>query len=123
MIFSVFPPGAGLLHYMAGHLFLAAVASSIFSLAFMFSCFNMKPAAATIAAMSFMLLNLVVENLSFFEDYRELVLTHHVKSWLLVFAQPMQTARMAQSLSVLVAFSLIAFIIGATNFQMRDIKS
>jgi ABC-2 type transport system permease protein len=122
-IFSLNPAGEGLRLYLTAHVFLAVNACTMFSLAFMFSCFNMKPAAATILAMSFLLLNLVVESLPFFEDYKEFVLTHHFKSWLLVFAQPMQLARMAQSLSVLMGACVLAFIIGATNFHLRDIKS
>jgi ABC-2 type transport system permease protein len=122
-IFSVFSPGEGLRLYCIAHLYLSVVAGTVFSLAFMFSCFNMKPATATIATMSFMLLNIVVEALPFFEDYREFVLTHQFRSWLLFFAEPMQTARIAQSLSVLVGFCCLTFIIGAINFHLRDIKS
>ena len=47
-MFSLFEAGDGLKHYALAHLMLSVKAISIFSLAFMFSCFDIKPAAATI---------------------------------------------------------------------------
>src|SRR5689334_20682342 len=49
---SVLDAATGLRHYAAAHAVLVVKAVTIFSLAFMFSCFNMKPAAATILALS-----------------------------------------------------------------------
>ena len=97
--------------------------SSILGLAFMFSCFNMKPAAATTLALSFLFLNLVMESIPFFEQYHEWFLTYHFRAWLYVFARPIPWSRIAESLCVLLAFSLTAFLIGAGAFQARDIKS
>src|SRR5439155_7786765 len=98
-------------------------ASVIMGLAFMFSCFNMKPAAATILALSFLFVNFVMEQIPFFEQYREWLLTHHFHSWLFIFGQPLPWPRLTQSLFILVAFSLTTFLIGAAGFQARDIKS
>jgi ABC-2 type transport system permease protein len=98
-------------------------ASAVVGLAFMFSCFNMKPAAATILALSFLFINLVVEHLPFFEPYQEWFLLYHFRAWLLVFADPVPWERMAASLLVLGAFNISTFLIGAAAFQARDIKS
>jgi ABC-2 type transport system permease protein len=49
---AVYEMADGLKHYALAHLFLVAKASTILSLAFMFSCFDMKPAAATVLALS-----------------------------------------------------------------------
>src|SRR5207247_10123170 len=57
--FSVLPAGEGLRLYLFSHVFTALNATTILGIAFMFSCFNMKPAAATILALSFLFLNLV----------------------------------------------------------------
>src|ERR1039457_7234089 len=51
-IFGLFPPGEGLRLYVFAHLFMAMNAVAMLSVASMFSCFNMKPAAATILALS-----------------------------------------------------------------------
>ena len=56
-------------------------ASVVLGLAFMFSCFNMKPAAATILALSLLFVNLVMEGIPFFERYHEYLLTYHFRSW------------------------------------------
>lgn len=123
LVFSVLEPGTGLKYYVCSHLFMGVNAVVMFSIAFMFSCWNMKPAAATILALSVLFLNLVLENIPFFERYREWFLPHHFRSWLFVFDQPTPWARLAESQSVLVGVALTAFIIGAAAFQVRDIKS
>jgi ABC-2 type transport system permease protein len=122
-IFNLMSPGEGVQHYVAAQGILAINACTMMSLAFMFSCFNMKPATATILALSFLLINLVLEGIPFFEDYYQYLLTHHMRSWLMIFAQPLPVARIAQSLCVLAGVNVTAFILGATAFQMRDIKS
>src|SRR5437667_2217274 len=123
MVFSVLPAGDGLRLYLFSHVFTAINATTILGLAFMFSCFNMKPAAATILALSFLFLNLVMESIPFFEHYQDWFLTHHFRAWVFVFARPIPWSRMAESFCILVAFSLTAFLIGAAAFQARDIKS
>jgi len=56
--------------YAFSHLFMVVNAIAMLSVAFMFSSFNMKPAAATILALSFLFVNMVMQHLPFFEDYR-----------------------------------------------------
>jgi len=51
--FNVLDPAQGFKLYVASHAFMTVNASVILGLAFMFSCFNMKPAAATILSLSF----------------------------------------------------------------------
>jgi ABC-2 type transport system permease protein len=121
--FSVLPAGEGLLRFAFAHVFLAINASAIMSVAFMFSCFNMKPAAATICALSFLLLSLVFENIPFFSSYENWFITHHFKCWLMVFQNPIPWSQIVQSEIILTAVSVTAFIIGCTAFQVRDIKS
>jgi ABC-2 type transport system permease protein len=123
MVFSLLDSGDGFRLYVFSHLFLAINASVVLGLAFMFSCFNMKPAAATILALSFLFMNLVMESIPFFERYHEWFLPYHFRCWLYVYAQPTPWARIAESLCVLGAFSITTFLIGAAGFQARDIKS
>jgi ABC-2 type transport system permease protein len=123
MVFNVLSAAEGLHLYVCSHLFLAVNASVILGLAFMFSCFNMKPAAATILALSFLFLNLVMEGIPFLEQYQEYFLPYHFRSWLLVYAQPIPWERVTGSLLILLAFNFTTFLIGAAAFQARDIKS
>lgn len=122
-IFNAMPAAEGLKLFSLAHLILALNACTMFSLAFMFSCFNMKPAAATILAMSVLLCCFVMENMPFFEEYKDWMITHHFRCWVMVFAKPVPWPDMLASLSVLTGVNLTAFIIGATHFHLRDIKS
>jgi ABC-2 type transport system permease protein len=123
MVFSVLSAEQGFKLYLFSHVFLTLNASVVLGIAFMFSCFNMKPAAATILALSLLFVNLVMEGIPFFERYHEYLLTYHFRCWYNVYAQPIPWAQMGQSLCVLLAVSLTTFLIGTAAFQARDIKS
>ena len=123
MAFSVLSPGEGLARFVLAHLFLAVNASVMLSVAFMFSCFNMKPAAATIVALSYLFVNVVMESIPFFNRFDNWFITHHFRCWLHVFQNPVQWSQIVQSEIVLGAASATLFIIGCTAFQVRDIKS
>ena len=122
-MFSLLSAGEGLKLYAFSHLLMALNASVILGLAFMFGCFNMKPAAATILALSFLFLNMVMEHIPFFEQYQEWFLLYHFRGWLLIYADPVPWSRVAGSLCILLAFNLTTFLIGTAAFQSRDIKS
>jgi ABC-2 type transport system permease protein len=121
--FSVLSVSDGLERFVFSHLFLAVNASVMVSVAFMFSCFNMKPAAATILALSFLFLSVVMESIPFFDRYENWFITHHFKCWLMVFRNPIPWAQIVQSEIILFAVSATAFVIGSMAFQVRDIKS
>jgi ABC-2 type transport system permease protein len=122
-VFNLLDASTGLKLYLCSHLFMSINASVIFSLAFMFSCFNMKPAAATILSLSFLFVNFVMEQLPFLENYRQYFLVHHFRIWMLIYSEPIPWERMAESLCMLVGFILTTLLIGMAGFQARDIKS
>ena len=121
--FGIFSPGDGLLLYAFSHLFIVMNAVTLLSVAFMFSCCNMKPAAATILALSYLFVNMVMQRIPFFEQYQNWFITHHFECWLLVFQTPTPWTQIIQSELILLAISATAFIIGTMMFQLRDIKS
>ncbi len=121
--FSLFTANQGLALYAFSHLFMVINSVTMLSVAFMFSCFNMKPAAATILALSFLFMNMVMQHIPFFEDYQNWFITHHLESWSWVYQQPMPWSTIFQSEMILLAASATAFIIGVMGFQVRDIKS
>jgi len=122
-VFNVLSADAGFRLYIWSHLFMTLNASVVLGIAFMFSCFNMKPAAATILALSVLFVNLVMEGIPFFENYHEYLLTFHFRSWHNVYIQPIPWSQMGQSVCVLLAVNFTTFLIGAAAFQARDIKS
>ena len=87
-VFNVLSPEEGVKLYMWSHVFMTLNATVILGIAFMFSCFNMKPAAATILSLSLLFVNLVMEGIPFFEQYHEYLLTYHFRTWHNVYAQP-----------------------------------
>ncbi len=121
-VFNLLNASEGLKLYFCSHLLMTLNATVILGLAFMFSCFNMKPAAATILALSFLFINLVMEHIPFFEPYQEYFLVYHFRAWLLTYADPVPWDRLIGSVSVLLAFNLTTFLVGAAAFQVRDIK-
>lgn len=122
-IFSLFDASTGLEHYTLAHVFLVAEAASIMSLAFMFSCFNIKPAAATILAMSLVLISFILQHIPYFKDYENWIFTYHLNIWLFMFEENIPWWRIGQSLSILAGFNVTFFMIGAGAFHARDIKS
>jgi len=121
--FSILPTDEGLARYIFAHLFLSVNANTMVSIAFMFSCFNIKPAAATILALSYLFINVVMEHIPFFNRYENWFITHHFASWVLALTSPIPWWQILQSEIVLLAASTTAFIVGLIGFQVRDIKS
>jgi ABC-2 type transport system permease protein len=121
-IFSVFDPGPGWARYITATLILSFKAITIMGMALMFSCFNVKPAAATVLALSVLLATRLVQEIPYFHDIQEWFFTYHLNYWMKVFEQPIPWPEIAQSLSVLFGFNVTMLIIGCVAFQVRDIK-
>ncbi len=122
-MFSLFDPGPGLRTYLLAHLMLGAKAVTVMGLAFMFSCFNMKPAAATILALSVLFVNGILMNIPYFADLKPWFLTHHLNLWQLMFGQPVPWGRITQSLFLLLGFNVTFLATGYAAFSVRDLKS
>lgn len=122
-LFSVFDSTGGFERYVAAHIFLMTNAISAMGLGFMFSCFNMKPAAATILALSVLFANMVLQQIPFFKEYENWFLTHHLNLWRLMLAHQIDWPRIGQSLSILAGYNISFVAVGITVFQVRDIKS
>jgi len=121
--FSLFGATEGLRHYAGAHALMAVKAMSVMGLAFFFSCCNVKPAAATILALSFVFVSFILMNIPYFRDLQHWFLTYHLNLWQLVLAQPIPWSRILESLSLLVGFNVTFFVAGAAVFQLRDFKS
>ena len=121
--FSVFGPAEGLWRYALAHVLLASKAVSVMGLAFLFSCFNMKPAAATILALSVLFASAILMSIPWFADYKAWFITHHLNLWQWVFLQPTPWPRLAESLCLLLGFNVTFFAVGAAAFHTRDLKS
>jgi hypothetical protein len=83
----------------------------------------MKPAAATIVALSYLFVNVVMESIPFFDRFDNWFITHHFRCWLLVFQNPVPWAQILQSQVALLTSCATTFVVGCTAFYVRDIKS
>jgi ABC-2 type transport system permease protein len=115
--------GTGFALFISSIGFMAVNASAVLGTAFMFSCFNMKPAAATILALSVLFVSMVMENIPFFEHYKDWFPTFHFHNWIRIYSQPIQWSQISASLAVLLALNVTTFLVGTAAFQARDIKS
>ncbi len=122
-IFTVLDQGPGWGRYLAAHGVLCLKAVTVLSLAFMFSCLNVKPAAATILALSVLFVNAILMQIPFFRDIQHWFLTYHLNLWQSMFAEPVPWWRVAESSSLLVGFNASFLTLGVAFFQARDIKS
>ncbi len=122
-LFGVFPASDGLGRYAAAHGLMAVKATTVMSLAFAFGCFPVKPAAATILALSFIFLNFILMNIPWFADLKPWFLTYHLNLWQQVYVQPVPWPRLGESLSLLAGFNATFFALGAAAFGVRDLKS
>jgi len=120
---NVYGAGEGLEHYTLAHLVMITKACTVMSLAFMFSCFNMKPAAATILALALLIIDRILMSMPYFADIQYWFLSYYLDSWQLMLGSPIAWWRLGQAVCVMAAVNLTFLVIGATAFQMRDIKS
>ena len=119
----MFEAADGWPRYAAAALVLSANAITLMGLAWMFSCCNVKPAAATILALSFVLISRVIQEIPYFHDWQSWFITYHLSVWMKMLQAPIPLPSVVQSLSVLFGFNVTFFVIGSSIFQMRDIKS
>jgi len=113
----------GMIRFLIAHLLMVSKAVAIMSLAFMFSCWNMKPAAAAILALSAILIDRILMEIPYFHDLKEYFLGYHLNLWQTMFYEHIWWWRVGESLSILTGLSLTFLIIGISVFQVKDIKS
>jgi len=122
-VFTVLGPAEGWRRYALATFILSGKAVTIMGLALMFSCFNVKPAAATVMAISLLFLSSIIQEMPYFHDLQHWFITYHINYWFRVFMDPPPWADIWSSISILFGFNATILIIGCVGFQIRDIKS
>lgn len=122
-VFGIYDTGSGLLRFTYAALLLPFVTSTISSLAFMFSCFNMKPATATILTLSLFFIDFVLRLIPYFKSIEGYLLTYHMSTWTGVFQFHIPWLKILESLVYLGTFNLTFVVIAAVYFSQRDFKS
>jgi ABC-2 type transport system permease protein len=113
----------GLLRYAGALPLLALSLTSVTSLGFMFSCFNMKPAAATIVTLSVMFLDSIFRNIPYFESLQPFFITTHMQAWLQVFLPYLSWWRIVEDYAWLLGMDATFVIVALAAFHQRDFKA
>lgn len=122
-VFALYERGPGLARYLASLPLLALSLLTVTSLGFALSCFNMKPAAATITTLSYVMIDSIFKEIPYFESIKHWFITTHMVTWINIFRPEVPWPQMAEDYAYLLAVDLTLVIIGMLNFLHRDFKS
>jgi ABC-2 type transport system permease protein len=121
-LFALYETGPGLARYFASLPFFALSLLSITTLAFFFSCMNMKPAAATVITISVFIVDWIFRHIPYFEEFHRWFLTTHTATWLNIFHAHIPWEQMAEDYAYLLAIDATLVLIGLASFHQRDFK-
>jgi ABC-2 type transport system permease protein len=113
----------GLRRFALSTMLASGFMTVISSIAFFLSCFPIKPAAATIGALTYFLIDRVVRETGFMENYDHFLLTKHISAWVLTLKSVIPWPVIIRSMTVILAVNASLFILGTAFFQSRDLKS
>ena len=122
-IFAMYPPGEGYIRYASSLSFLALSSVSITTAAFVCSCFNMKPATATIVSLSYFMVDWIFFHLPYFESIKNWFLTGNMTTWANIFRPHIPWDLMLEDYAYLLAINATLLVIGVLAFSTRDFKS
>ncbi len=123
-VFSFFPEVAtGIGRLCLATLLLSLSMCTLSSIGFAFSCLRIKPAAATILALSVLFVDSVLQMLPFMAPYREQLLIYRMSNWVYALENHVSWAKVAESYTFLFGLNLTLFVCGWMAFQVRDLKT
>jgi ABC-2 type transport system permease protein len=123
-VFAAYPDwweGAGRLTLGAAGIGISMITLS--SIAFMFSCFKIKPAAATIVTLSILFVDFILQRFPFFKPYEAWFVTWRMSAWVFLMEQNLSWPKIAESYAFLIGLNITLFTIGWLSFQTRDFKT
>lgn len=121
-LFAFYDTGAGLWRYTRSVLCLSYATLSIAALGFMFSCFRMKPAAATILTLSVFFVDVVLMNLPYFSELRHWFMSYHIGFWVRTYHAYPPWSEIVESVAWLTGLMATFVIVGVSHFAGRDLK-
>jgi ABC-2 type transport system permease protein len=115
--------GEGLRRYFTALPCMSLSLLTITTFSFQLSCWNIKPAAATISAICLFTVDWILHFLPYFESYHPYMMTTHMSTWLNVFRGSIPWENMVRDYAYLFGLDATFLIIGAVVFSSRDFKS
>lgn len=122
-VFGLFTPAEALVRYAWATGLLALVTLTITALAFTCSCFNMKPAAASVVALTLLFLDMVLQLMPYFDSVDPWLLTTNMSVWVYLFEPHVDPWKIAESLAYLMGINGTLLTIGTLHFCQRDFKA
>lgn len=122
-VFALYPMAQGAARFASALSFYALALCVISTLAFMFSCFNAKPAAATILTLTVFIADRILYMWPQFADYRHWFVSAHVNTWMNIFRDPIPWTKLLEDYVYLFGVNATFAMIGIAVFCRRDFKS
>jgi len=122
-LFVLYDFNEGLHRYLYSLPMLGITLVSVTSLAFMLSCFNMKPVSATICTLTYFTTDNIFRNIPYFDSIKPWFITSHIETWYNVYRSPVPWAQLTEDLAYLMGVDATFVLIGVVAFSVRDFKS
>ena len=123
-VFAAYPDwweGASRLAMSAAGIGISMVTLS--SIAFMFSCFKIKPAAATIITLTILFVDMILQGFPFFKPYESYFITWRMSAWVFILEHHVSWPKIIESYAFLLGLNVTLFTLGWLSFQTRDFKT
>lgn len=123
-VFAAYPDwweGASRLALSAAGIGISMITLS--SIAFMFSCFKIKPAAATIITLTILFVDMILQGFPFFKPYESYFITWRMSAWVFLLEQQLSWPKIFESYAFLLGINATMFTLGWLAFQTRDFKT
>jgi len=123
-VFAAYPDwweGAGRLAMGATGIGISMITLS--SIAFMFSCLKIKPAAASIITLTILFVDMILQEFPFFKPYESWFITWRMSAWLFLMEHHISWPKIIESYAFLLGLNATLFILGWLSFQTRDFKT
>lgn len=93
------------------------------SLAFMFSCLKIKPAAATIITLTILFVDMILQGFPFFKPYESCFITWRMSAWVFLMEPHLSWPKLVEAYAFLAGLNISLFTLGWAAFQSRDFKT
>jgi len=123
-VFAAFPQwleGASRLTLCATGIGLSMI--TISSIAFMFSCFRIKPAAAAIITLTILFVDMILQFFPMFRPYESFFVTWRMSAWVFLAEQQISWPKITEAYAFLAGLDVTLFVVGWLSFQTRDFKT
>jgi ABC-2 type transport system permease protein len=113
---------AGLMRFAIAVPFLGWSLLTVTSIAFLFSCCDMKPLSATVATVSFVFADRFFHDMPIFKVFRPWFLTTRLESWIRVYEPQIPWMALMKNSALLLAINVALVTLAWLVFRKRDIK-